>query len=87
MSHTENLIGGKDENCYLLVNDGACHLPDVCEAEVTGVQHYGFAAQPDLNLEGDAMRPRKGTWRTNHRRSTHEIPECQSNRDRTLLSF
>ena len=73
MSHRDTNGGGND-NCYLLVNDGACHLPDVREAEVTGVQHDGLAAQPDLNLKGDAMRPCEGTWRTNHRRSTHENP-------------
>lgn len=57
---------------YLLVHDGACHLPDLSEAEVDRVQKYRLAAQPDLYLERYAIRPRgQGTWRSDHWRSAH----------------
>lgn len=38
---------------YLLVHDGARHLPDLTEAELCGVQQNLLPAQPDLDVEGD----------------------------------
>lgn len=60
--------------CYLLVHDGACHLSDLRQAELAGVQQDGFPAQPDLDLEGNALRPREGARRSDHRRHAHMNP-------------
>lgn len=60
--------------CYLLVYDGACHLSDLRQAELAGIQQDGFPAQPDLDLEGNALRPREGARRSDHRRHAHMNP-------------
>lgn len=60
--------------CYLLVHDGACHLSDLRQAELAGVQQDGFPAQPDLDLEGNALRPREGARRSDYRRHAHMNP-------------
>lgn len=38
---------------YLLVHDGAGHLPDLAEAQLRGVQQHRLPAQADLDVEGD----------------------------------
>lgn len=60
--------------CYLLVHDGACHLSDLRQTELAGVQQHGFPAQADLDLEGNALRPREGARRSDHRRHAHMNP-------------
>lgn len=67
---------GSPTPSYLLVDDGASHFPDMGQAELSrrvGQQEHRLAAEPDLEVEGDAAAAARlrGAGRPDDRRGAH----------------